>query len=66
MQKWLERFKKSDAFKKRGLIYITIAVLFLVYEVIFSKPIRTTVVLLWVGLMFIGFLVMTLLKDPER
>lgn len=66
MRQWLNTFLRADAFKKRGIIYISIAALMLLYELIFSRPIRPTVVLLWIGVLLIAFLVMTQLKDPNR
>jgi hypothetical protein len=62
----LNRYKSAGSFKKRGIIYISIAVLFLLYELIFSRPIRTIVVLLWIGVIFIGVAVLTQFKDHDR
>jgi hypothetical protein len=62
----LNQYKAASSFKKRGIIYISIGVLFLSYELFFSKPIRTIVVLLWIGVIFIGVAVLTQLKDHDR
>jgi len=62
----LEKFKSIDSYKKRGVIYITIAVIFMAYEFIAHRPPRLTVLLLWFGLIAIAVFVMTILKDPKN
>ena len=62
----LEKYKAADSYKKRGVIYISIAVIFMSYEFIFHRPPRLTVLLLWFGLVVIAVFVMTTLKDPRR
>ena len=66
MKSLLEKFKTLDSFKKRGIIYLSIAVLFLGYEFIFHRPPRMTVLLLWFGLIVIAIFVMTTLKDQKE
>lgn len=61
-----DQFKAAGPFKKRGIIYISIAALFLFHELLFSRPVRTIVVLLWMGVVFIGVIVLTQFKDKNR
>ncbi len=63
MKLLFEKFKTYDSYKKRGILYMTIAVFFLVIEFIFHQPPRMTVLLLWFGLIVIAVFVMTTLKD---
>lgn len=64
MKSIIEKFKTIDSYKKRGIIYISVAVLFLAYEFLFHHPPRMTVLLMWFGLIVIAVFVMTTLKDP--
>ncbi|MBN1479862.1 hypothetical protein EH223_18300 [candidate division KSB1 bacterium] len=62
----IKKYKKVDSFKKRGIIYISIAVLFMMYEFIFHRPPRLAVLLLWFGVIIIALFIITTLKDPRR
>lgn len=62
----IEKIKAYDSYKKRGIIYITVAVIFLTVEFVFHRPPRMTVLLLWLGLIVIAVFVMTTLKDPKH
>ena len=55
-----------DGFRKRGIIYFTIAALGIFYEVFFSNRVRVEVVLLWLGVAGIGVIVMLTLKDEHK
>lgn len=66
MKSILKRIKEADAYKKRGVIYLAVAVLFMLYEFILHRPPRLTVLLLWFGLIIIAIFVMTTLKDPRK
>jgi len=54
---------KGDGYRKRGIIYIVIAVAGIVYEVLFVTPVRTVSILLWSGLIVISFVIMLTLRD---
>ncbi len=62
----IEKFKAIDSYKKRGVLYITIAVIFMTYEFIFQEPPRLPVLLLWFGLIVIAIFIMTTLKDSRH
>ncbi|RPH89450.1 MAG: hypothetical protein EHM72_20360 [Calditrichaeota bacterium] len=62
----MQKFKTAHPYKKRGIIYISIAFLFIGYELLMVKPMRSTVLLLWSGVIVISLLVMTQLKDPRH
>ena len=62
----VDKFKRAGSYKKRGIIYMSVAVLFMLYEFIFHHPPRLSVLLLWFGLIVIAIFVMTILKDPEQ
>jgi hypothetical protein len=62
----MERYKDADSYKKRGIIYISIAVAFMIYEFILHQPPRLLVLLLWLGVIIIAVFVMTTLKDPRK
>ena len=66
MKSLIEKFKSIDSYKKRGIIYISVAVIFLGYEFIFHRPPRITVLLLWFGLIVIAIFVMSTLKDQRE
>ena len=66
LKKLFDQYKTAGPFKKRGIIYISIAALFVLYELLFSRPVRTIVVLLWIGVVFIGVIVLTQFKDKNR
>ena len=66
MKSLIEKFKSFDSYKKRGIIYMSVAILFLGYEFIFHRPPRMTVLLLWFGLIVIAIFVMTTLKDQRE
>ncbi|MBN1560094.1 hypothetical protein JW998_07570 [candidate division KSB1 bacterium] len=61
-----KKIKEADSYKKRGVLYASVAILFMLYEFIFHRPPRLTVLLLWLGLLIIAVFVMTTLKDPRR
>lgn len=61
-----QKYKNIDSYKKRSVIYITIAVLFMIYEFIFHRPPRVPVLLLWFGVIIIAIFVMSTLRDPRR
>jgi hypothetical protein len=54
---------KGDGYRRRGMIYLAIAVAGIVYELIFVTPPRTVSILLWSGLIVIAIFVMLTLKD---
>ena len=62
----LEKFKKMDSYRRRGIIYISISLCGILYELLFVSPIRQKVVLLWLGVILIGVVVMLTLKDSEQ
>ena len=62
----LKKYRSADSYKKRGIIYISVAILFMLYEFILHRPPRLTVLLLWFGLVIIAIFVMTTLKDPRQ
>lgn len=62
----IEKFKAIDSYKKRGIIYIAVAVIFMVYEFLAHRPPRLTVLLLWFGLVVISIFIMTTLKDQRH
>lgn len=62
----IDKFKDADSYKKRGIIYISIAVIFLLYEFVSHQPPRMPVLLLWLGVIMIAVFVMTTLKDPRK
>lgn len=64
--KIIDKIRGTDSYKKRGLVYLTISVFFLGYELLFQHPPRRTVVLLWLGVIVIAVSVIISLKDPER
>ena len=66
LDNFLNKFKQLDRYKKRGTIYISIAALFLAFELLFHSPPRPTVILLWLGVIVIAVSIITSLKDPER
>ncbi len=58
----LKKFKALDGFVKRGIIYCTIATLGISYELLFVRPIRPTVIILWTGVIGIGVIVILMLR----
>jgi hypothetical protein len=50
-------FKSLDGYKKRGIVYMTIGILLIAYELFFVRPLRPTVLILWVGVIGIGAIV---------
>jgi hypothetical protein len=62
----IDRYKAAGSFKKRGIIYISIAALFISFELMFSRPVRPIVVMLWIGVVIIGVIVLTQFKDKNR
>lgn len=62
----LEKYKSADSYKKRGIIYISIALIFLLYEIFGMASPRIPVILLWLGVIFIALVIMTTLKDPRQ
>ena len=66
LEKLVSKFKNLGAYKKRGVIYISVAVLFLGYELIAHNPPRVTVILLWLGVVIIAISVMVSIKEPEN
>ncbi len=61
----IAKFRGTDAYRKRGIIYISISLLGMAYELIFVKPIRPTVLILWASVVGIGLIVMITLKGPK-
>lgn len=59
-------FKSLDGYKKRGLVYITIGVLLISYELIFVRPLRPTVLILWTGVIGIGIIVILYFREPQE
>jgi|GEM_PF-2621318 len=66
MKRIWQKIKAIDGYKKRGMIYISIAVLMLAYEIIFVQPVRPIVLLLWVGVIGIGVIVMVTLREHNN
>ena len=62
---FLTKFKTAGRFQKRGIIYISIAIIGLLYEIIFHGPIRTTVLFLWFGLIVISIGIIFIIKDED-
>ena len=62
----LTKFRELGAYTKRGIIYISVSVLFLGYEIFFHNPPRPTVAILWLGVIVIAISIIVSLKDPER
>lgn len=60
------KFKSIGKFQKRGIIYITIASFGILYEIMFHRPIRTTVMFLWFGLIIIAIGIIFTLKENEN
>lgn len=65
MEKLIQKIKAIDGYKKRGMIYITLAVLMIAYELLFIQPARLIVLLLWFGVIVIGVIVMTTLRENK-
>ncbi len=61
----IAKFREADAYRKRGIIYISISLLGMGYELIFVNPFRPTVLILWASVIGIGLIVMTTLKGPK-
>lgn len=66
MKAVLKRIKEADSYKKRGVVYIIVALLFMLYEFILHRPPRLTILLLWFSLIIIAIFIMTTLRDPRR
>ncbi len=60
-----DKYKAANSYKKRGIIYISISLFFLLYEIFGMAAPRTPVVLLWLGVILIALVIMTTLKDPR-
>ena len=58
--------RSLDGYKKRGLVYIAIGVLLISYELIFVRPLRPTVLILWTGVIGIGFIVILYFREPQE
>lgn len=58
-----KKFKAADAFRKRGIIYCSIAIAGILYEVIFVTPVRSIVLILWAGIFGVGLMVIFSLKE---
>ncbi len=59
-------FKSLDGYKKRGILYIAIGVLLISYELIFVRPLRPTVLILWTGVIGIGSIVLLYFREPNE
>ena len=53
----------TDGYKKRGLIYIALALAGIGYEVAFVQLVRPIVLILWLAVIGIGIAVMLTLRD---
>lgn len=61
-----EKFQSADGYQKRAYLYLVISFIGLSYEFLFVRPMRTIVILLWLGVFGIGLIVKFLLREPER
>jgi hypothetical protein len=62
----VEKFKAADPYRKRGIVYSAVSLLGMSHEIIFVKPSRPTVLILWICVMGIGVIVLTTLKGPKN
>ena len=65
LKKIITRYKDAHTYLKRGIIYIIISASFILYELTRPTP-RTTVILLWGGVIVLAIIIMTTLKDPRH
>jgi hypothetical protein len=56
---------KGDGYRRRGVIYIGIALAGIAYEVFFVSPLRPVSILLWSALIGISIFIMLTLKDSS-
>ncbi len=55
----------KDGYKRRAVIYMAFGVAGLLYEILFRNPPRTLVMVLWGGIVAIGIIIWSTLKDPN-
>jgi len=60
---FFKKIKNIDGYVKRGVIYCFASALGIGYELIFVRPIRPTVLILWTGVIGIGFVVFLTLRQ---
>ena len=60
------RFKSLNSLQKRGIIYMSIALLMIAGELILCSAPRTIVLLLWGGVLGIGILVFTGFRSSQK
>ncbi|MDZ7721609.1 MAG: hypothetical protein U5R06_01980 [candidate division KSB1 bacterium] len=60
------RFKSLNSLQKRGIIYISIALLMMAGELILCSAPRTLVLMLWGGVLGIGILVFTGFRSRRK
>ncbi len=61
-----EKYQCTDGYQKRAYLYLVISFIGLSYEFLFIRPMRTIVILLWLGVFGIGLIVKFMLQEPER
>jgi hypothetical protein len=65
MRSLINKFKSAGRIQKRGIIYISIAIIGLLYEFTFHNPIRTAILFLWFGLIIISIGIIFTIKDEN-